>query len=106
MLSGAYGGSGYRSAVVDMLAALDSKAAVNRLATDKKFATAVSASNSVYKDKLFFSRVNDTVNDAYTFNPTTVNFVSPVETNTDGFIRYYFGNKIAFGGDEIGRAHV
>ena len=102
LLSGAYGGSGYRSAVVDMLAALDSKAAVNRLATDKKFATAVSASNSVYKDKLFFSRVNDTVNDAYTFNPTTVNFVSPVETNTDGFIRYYFGNKIAFGGDEYG----
>ncbi len=64
--------------------------------------------------------MNDTVNDAYTFNPTTVNFVSPVETNTDGFIRYYFGNKIAFGGDEygmdfilvaaasrkIGRAHV
>ena len=29
-------------------------------------------------------------------------FVSPVETNTDGFIRYYFGNKIAFGGDEYG----
>ncbi|MDE7464645.1 MAG: hypothetical protein K2M48_06405, partial [Clostridiales bacterium] len=103
LYSAATYGSGSPNYMSQLTAMLDNlknqKQTVDRVATGYAVGTVPAQNTNILNDRLFFTRTSDTTSDAFTFNPTTTDFIYSV-TNVADYVNISAGNAVSINGTQ------